>query len=221
VILFPDLADAAAPRADYGPARAITAQAQGQTTVGLLGSLDHRKGIGTLLEVARQARSTPYFFAMVGQFSRAEFKPAELRAVMAAIKAQPANCFFHLDVMPREAEFNAVINTFDIVFAAYLQFPCSSNMLAKAALFRKPLIVSDGFYMAEQVRRYGLGLVVPEGDPAACLAAIATLVQRSPAAIATMEQGMAQYLRDNSFDRLLVGLDRLLGHSTQPHPSPQ
>lgn len=210
VTLFPDIADDSAPQMNYGPARAIAEQAQGRTVVGLIGSLDRRKGIGTLLEVVRQAQSQPYLFAMAGRFSQADFRPGELRTVLSILESQPANCFFSLTPMPGEAEFNAVLASFDIVFAAYLKFPCSSNMLAKAALFGKPIIVSDGFYMAEQVRRYGLGVVVPENDPAACLVAIATLAQRSPATIVAMEQGMAQYLKDNSFDQLVVCLDRLV-----------
>ncbi len=210
VTLFPDIADAAAPNGDYGPARAIVEQAQSRTVIGMVGSLDRRKGVRTLLDVAHQACSQSYFFALVGRFSRSDFNLNELRTVWAAIQAKPSNSFFYLESMPGEAEFNAVVNSLDILFAAYLQFPGSSNMLAKAALFRKPIIVSDGFYMAEQVRRYGLGLVVPEDDPAACLAAIATLTQRTPAAIATMEQGMAEYLRDNSFDQLVVCLERLV-----------
>ena len=51
-----------------------------------------------------------------------------------------------------------------MVYAAYKDFPNSSNILTKAAVLKKPVIVSDGYVMAERVRKYGLGEVVTEGD---------------------------------------------------------
>ncbi len=40
-------------------------------------------------------------------------------------------------------------------------------MLTKAAVFKKPVVVSDGFLMAERVRVYRMGENVPEGDVSA------------------------------------------------------
>jgi hypothetical protein len=39
--------------------------------------------------------------------------------------------------------------------------------MTKAADFRKPILVSDGHLMAERIRKFELGEVVPEGDQVA------------------------------------------------------
>lgn len=45
-------------------------------------------------------------------------------------------------------------------------------MLAKAARFRKPIVVSDRYLMGERVKYYGLGFLANEQDPSSILAAV-------------------------------------------------
>ena len=49
-------------------------------------------------------------------------------------------------------------------------------MLGKAAHFEKPLLASEGYLMADNVRRYGIGLVVPQDNVQAMLDALERLV---------------------------------------------
>jgi UDP:flavonoid glycosyltransferase YjiC (YdhE family) len=58
------------------------------------------------------------------------------------------------------------------LFAGYRDFPNSSNALTKAAVFERPIVVSDGYLMAERVRMFGLGEVIPEGNAEALVAAL-------------------------------------------------
>lgn len=44
----------------------------------------------------------------------------------------------------------------DVLIAPYIAFSRSANRLTKAAFFRKPLVVSKGYYTAEVVDRYGM-----------------------------------------------------------------
>jgi hypothetical protein len=62
------------------------------------------------------------------------------------------------------------------LFAAYLNFPHSSNLLTKSALLEKPIIVSEGFLMAERVKKYRMGKVIPEGNVKDGLAAMMSLL---------------------------------------------
>jgi hypothetical protein len=83
--------------------------------------------------------------------------------------------------VPDSAAFNALVVACDVLFAAYHDFPHSSNMLTVAAVLEKPIIVSEGQLMAQRVREYRLGEVVPEADPAATLETLRR-VARDPAA---------------------------------------
>lgn len=62
-----------------------------------------------------------------------------------------------MEKIPDESCFNALIAESDLIFAAYKQFTGSSNLLTKAAAFRKPVIVSRGLCMGRRVEQYGTG----------------------------------------------------------------
>jgi glycosyltransferase involved in cell wall biosynthesis len=63
-----------------------------------------------------------------------------------------------------EAEFNELISISDSLFAVYRNFSDSSNMLAKAAAFSKPILVSNQYLMGRRVIEYGIGIASDEED---------------------------------------------------------
>jgi glycosyltransferase involved in cell wall biosynthesis len=143
--------------------------------IGLLGSLEKRKGVLTLIEVARIADKNKFFFVFVGELAETTFNEAERNYIRLRMKEYQENCYFRLQRVLRNSEFNTIFNNCDIVFAAYCNFPHSSNMLTKAAKYRKNVIVSSGGYMEEIVRKYQLGAVVTENDYLECYEAILKL----------------------------------------------
>ena len=62
----------------------------------------------------------------------------------------------------REEDLNCLINDSDIVYAVYLNFPHSSNIMTKASAFKKPILVNDGYLMSERVKKFGIGLTKRE-----------------------------------------------------------
>ena len=87
----------------------------------------------------------------------------------------PANVYVLPDYVPDERAFNAIIKACDVVFAVYLDFARSSNMLSKAATFEKPILVADDHLMGARVRSYRIGLAVPPHDSAAVHAGLLAL----------------------------------------------
>jgi hypothetical protein len=51
-----------------------------------------------------------------------------------------------------------------MIFAVYKDFPHSSNLLSKAAFFKKPIMVSSKYYMGSEVDEYQLGFSVSEDN---------------------------------------------------------
>ncbi len=172
VIAFPDITDESPPDVNYSIAKQIREQASNRKIVGLVGGLTKRKGLLTLLEVARKSIQEDYFFVFVGKLYNLELSPEEIAKIQDFVESQPSNCLFHFERIPNEAQFNAVIDTCDILFAAYHDFPYSSNILTKAAVFEKPVIVSDGFCMSERVKAFGLGVSIPQGNVDKCIEAL-------------------------------------------------
>lgn len=172
VITFPDVTDESLPDINYTIVKQIREKAGDRKIIGLLGGLTKRKGLLTLLEAAQRSVKENYFFVFAGQLYDYELLPEEATKVGNIVKANPPNCFFHFVRIPDEAQFNAVIDACDILFAAYEDFPYSSNILTKAAVFEKPVIVTDGFCMGERVKAFRLGLSIPEGNVDKCIEAI-------------------------------------------------
>jgi glycosyltransferase involved in cell wall biosynthesis len=172
IVLFPDLTDETLPLTDYDVAQQIQAKSKGRLVVGLLGGLTQRKGLMTLLQVAQTTAHEDYFFVFAGRLYEHELPAEKLAQIQAFVQANPDNCLFHLARIPEESQFNAIVEACDVLFAAYENFPYSSNLITKAAVFEKPIIVSEGYCMAERVKAFNMGVIIPENDVSSCIAAI-------------------------------------------------
>jgi len=171
VVSFPDRPNDSAPVILDRVAADIRARATGRRICVLAGSLTSRKGIGTLLRAAA-GLGQEWYFVLVGRLFPGALAEADRTVVAEAGSGAIENVYPGFDAIPTEAHFNGWIALADVVFAAYEGFPHSSNLLGKAALFAKPVIVSDGFLMAERVRRFDLGWVVAERSPSEVASAL-------------------------------------------------
>lgn len=171
---FPDFADASTPDYDFPAIHAVKQKSQGRKIVGLLGSLEKRKGILTLLEVAKRNALPNCFFVFAGKLSPQTFSQAELQEIKSFIDTDPENCFFYLDFIPDEPKFNAFISLCDILYVVY-NYPHSSNLLTKACIFEKPVIASNSYCIGERVEKYNLGQRIELGSIEDCTLALQVL----------------------------------------------
>ena len=165
VISLPDFTDEYLPESamsESGLANKIKAFADGRPVVCLMGYLYWTKGFCEFTEAAQQPSMYDVVFFIGGELNWAEIDNDKIREVKQAW-ANSSNILTHFTDLT-DAQINAVISASDVVYAAYRDFPSSSNMLTKAAVFKKPVLVSDGYVMAERVRKYETGEVVSEGN---------------------------------------------------------
>ena len=168
---LPDITYSSLPERESELVAEHLAQAAGRKVVFLGGSLDSRKNISGFSRLARMADPARWFFALVGRVYRDTLSDEDKHELEALAAHNAGNVFLHMEFLDDEREFNAMIHASDILFAVYKDFPYSSNMLSKAANFRRPILVSDRYLMGELVVRYGIGMVVPEDSSiAACIA---------------------------------------------------
>lgn len=204
VIPFPDIADATPPDPDFAPAHEIRKRAGGRKVVSVLGALSRRKGTVLLMQTARQMPQEEYFFVFAGMLDAESYTPLDRRTVQEFAENPPENCLLNFSYIPNEGAFNALVAVSDILFAAYLFFPSSSNLLTKAAIFQKPIVVSEGFCMGERVNAYGIGTAVPENDVNACSDALLRLRHGLPAErFAAYAAAHSPAQLDNAFAHLL------------------
>lgn len=163
VTVFPDCVDIIEPNLDFPLRALIKEKAQGRKVVGLLGSQSKRKSIFTLVEVAQKMASEDFFFVFAGPLYPKTFTKEEHTKLLEIISLNLDNCLFYLDVI-QERDINGLVHLCDILFAAYEKFPHSSNTLNRAAAYKKPIIVSKKYCMAERVSKYKLGVSVHEAN---------------------------------------------------------
>lgn len=202
VLRFPDITDETPPMLNHPVIEEAKRQASGRKIVGLIGGLSPRKGLRTFVEVA--ARTKDKFFLLAGRFAEAADKDTE-QLLQRARSLE--NCFVHYERIPDGAEFNAFINACDIIFAAYIDFKYSSNIMTKATMLRKPIIVSEGGLMAQRVKKFKTGAVIEQENVEQCIDAIERLCGESEPKQA---QGFDEYFRLHSVASLSQTLREIL-----------
>jgi glycosyltransferase involved in cell wall biosynthesis len=172
VLLFPDITVAALP--DEGPAEGLAGKiksfAAGRPMVSLTGHLQWTKGLDVFMQAAGHPDMQNVFFFLGGDVNWGEMSEEDKAKLQQGWERLP-NVYAHLQHLP-EPTMNSVYAVSDAVVAAYRAFPNSSNALTKAAVFERPIVVSDGYLMAERVRKFELGEVIPEGNAEALVAAL-------------------------------------------------
>lgn len=173
---LPDMTHTELPDDSSSLAETIKRRAAGRKVVLLGGSIGGQKNIARWCELIAIADPERWFFAQVGELHVNTFTREDTDAFEKLIAIPHENLLQHTQYLPEERDFNAVIDSADILFAAYRDFRISSNMLGKAAYFEKPILVSQGFLMDKRVSHYGIGLAVPQDDAKAMLRAMERLV---------------------------------------------
>jgi hypothetical protein len=218
VAAFPDFTDFELPPPDspaWGLANKIRRFAGNRKIVVCVGYLEMRKGIREFTRAARHPDLDDFCFFLGGDLTWSGI-PQPVRAEMLATWEQSPRVLTHLQRIVDEQAFNCVIAAADIVFAAYTDFPSSSNILTKAAFFERPIIVSEGHLMAERTRDYNLGEIIPEGDVGALVESIKRL-----GAGGVWKGRWQDYKTLHSYVRLKSAFAELIGARPPRHPAQQ
>jgi len=178
IVVFPDIADDASPDITYDLVQKIIEKADQRKIIGLLGYLEKRKGILNLIEIAQQSIQKPWFFVFAGVLPQNTFSPTEINKILNFADSNPSNCLFHFERIPEESQFNVLVNKCDVLYAVYQDFSSSSNILTKAAIFKRLVLVANGYYMESIVKEFNLGLSVNETEISKQIEALEILIDQ-------------------------------------------
>tara|TARA_B110000459_G_scaffold203758_1_gene261624 strand:+ start:4548 stop:5717 length:1170 start_codon:yes stop_codon:yes gene_type:complete len=157
IIIFPDITNTLHNDATSKLGLEILEKAKGRRVISILGMQSRRKGVLSLIEIAKDCVNENVFFLFGGPLDEPTYSERELSSLLQFIASKPKNCFFWLQHLKDGPEFNDLIKLSSLIYAVYLSFPHSSNLLVKAAFFGKPVLVSNEYYMGELVDKYQLG----------------------------------------------------------------
>lgn len=211
VFAFPDFTEQSLPStaSDFGLINKIRSFANGKPIISLLGHLHWTKGIDLFTQAAISPVMQDCLFFIGGEVSW-DGIPPETKAHLQQCWEQAPNVFTHLQRISSDQVLNSLIDGSDIIFAAYRSFPNSSNILTKAAVFKKPIVVSDGYLMAERVSEYRLGEVIPEGNLRTLNAALLRLLEPKSRISLHEHARWDDYQRHHSTQRLTEAMAELV-----------
>ncbi len=211
IVVFPDLTSNEVPSqgtSGWGLADKADALARGRPIVLLAGHLRWTKGLEDFTTLALLPEMQDTFFLLAGDVSWAEVPEEKVKMLQRAWEEAP-NIYAHLQRLP-EATMNTLICRASVVFAAYRSFPNSSNVLTKVAEFERPIVVSDGFLMAERVREFGLGEIVAEGDASGLSQALRLMAAPDYFGQLKKRARWAEYRSMHSAERLPASFNHIL-----------
>jgi glycosyltransferase involved in cell wall biosynthesis len=208
VVVFPDFTDTSHDP-DSGLALKIRALAGKRPIVSLVGHLQRTKGLVAFTAALQRPELSEAFFFLGGEVYWGEIDSSNRELLLKTWEDAP-NLYCHLQYLSSESCLNAVINVSDVIFAAYSDFPNTSNIMTKAALLRKPVLVSEGHLMADLTRQYHLGEVLPEGDVDAIAGALQKMISDPYLAHAEENGRWLDFSQKYSADRLKLALQELL-----------
>lgn len=207
IVLFPDFADLTPPDENYTLIQEIQEKAAGRKIVALLGSIHPRKGTDLFVKCCEAMKDENYFFVMAGKSSLSPQQEEEFNT----FAKQNSNCLFSFERIPDEASFNALVNIGDLIFAVYRNFDGSSNLLTKAAAFRKPVLVGDGVCMRNRVRTGATGVSIDSDNMEDAIQAIRELCASSNTNHAVYDN----YLEFHHIEQLPKHFQQLFNNPTQ------
>lgn len=204
-IYLPDITESSLPTVPCDIAIEIRKRAKQRTIVFLGGSIGGQKNLSQWFKVMKLADPNRWFFVQIGEIHRGTLTQCDLDMLNEAMESPPENFYVRAEYLHDEEDFNSIINACDIIFAVYRKFKISSNMLGKAAHFKKPILVSDKYLLGERVLKYGIGCVVDEADAVAVLRLMEEIALRPPSS-----ENFERYCNDFSLDELGSRLSRLI-----------
>ena len=199
---LPDVAEKYPPDLASATIRKVLDLARGRKIVALLGSLGKRKNVISFFEAVERCTNENVFFLCSGQLQKGDYSKDELEFISQIAVRFRDKLYYDEEYIGSDVVFDTLFHISDILVAVYDRFPSSSNLITKAALHKKNIIVSNEYLMGEVVAEYGLGLLVNSGSAEDLLCAINNILCKSEDVQGRFSDYLDKYSLDNLKGRL-------------------
>jgi hypothetical protein len=135
--------------------------AKGRRIIGLVGALDgNKKLIGEFLKLSTHPLMNDFYFVLAGEVYESSLDSDVLEVIRRLSGSIQENLFVYDKYIESELLYDRFVKDVDILFACYKDFDSSANILAKSAIFQKPVLVTSGTWIGNLVEKYKLGEAV-------------------------------------------------------------
>ncbi len=204
-IWIPDVTSVILPSVRSDLASQIRQRAGSRKIAFLGGAIGGTKNLSMWYETMALCDPDEWFFLQVGAVNLSTLTTADHLMLERTLARDPENLLILDQYLEDEASFNELIALSTVIWGFYRDFDRSSNILAKAASFRKPIIVSANYLMGKRIRDYRIGQGVADSDPAVVAESLNEL-----AANKIPDACFDRYLNDFGFPALSRKLDDAL-----------
>jgi hypothetical protein len=155
----------------------IKNQAGCRTIVFLGGAISGDKNLSVWYETILLSDPSSWFFIQIGKIDHSTLSTLDMHYLRKIEQLNPEHLYVLDQYVADERVFNSYIQVSNIVWCLYRSFKRSSNLLTKAAAFRKPTLVSAGSMLDERTLKFAIGLSVPEDSAQAATEALALIAK--------------------------------------------
>jgi hypothetical protein len=174
---LPDVTDISMPVSPSQITIQIQERANGRNIIFLGGAIGGTKNLSLWSELVFKADKSKFFFVQVGKIDYGTLSAHDLAGLQQLLSIKSENFFYLDDYLSDEAVFNELVSKSAVIWGLYRDFDRSSNILTKAALFSKPIIVSKNYLMGQRVNQYKIGCAISETHVHEALDAINYLIE--------------------------------------------
>jgi hypothetical protein len=192
----------------------IKNQAGSRTIVFLGGAINGDKNLSVWYETLLLSDPSRWFFIQIGQIDHSTLSTLDMHYLRQIEQLNPEHLFVLDQYIADERAFNSYIQVSDIVWCLYRSFKRSSNLLTKAAFFKKPALVSAGNLLGERALKFGIGISADEGSAQAAIKALAFID-----ASTFNEESFSAYTRAFGLEAFEFAIDRHLTEFTDGRAS--
>jgi hypothetical protein len=174
---LPDVTDISMPVSPSQITIQIQERANGRHIIFLGGAIGGTKNLSLWSDLVFKADQSKFFFVQAGKVDYGTLSADDLAGLQKLLLIKSENFFYLDDYLSDEAVFNELVRKSTVIWGLYRDFDRSSNILTKAALFSKPIIVSKNYLMGQRVNQYKIGCAISETDVDEALEALNFLIE--------------------------------------------
>lgn len=202
---LPDVTDTTLPKNISEITTIIKSRALGRNILFLGGAIGGTKNLALWTELIFKLDKSEWFFVQIGKIDYSTLSENDLKGLKKLQASAFENVYIADTYLQNEAIFNEIISISSLIWGVYRDFDRSSNILTKAALFSKPILVSNRYLMGRRVDEYKIGMTVSETSVDEVVTAIALLMDQP-----VPKENYAKYAAVYSTQALAEKLDQSL-----------